>query len=370
MRMNLADNLVWLRRKRGITQEVIADFLGVTKASVSKWETGLSMPDIMHLPRLASYYDITIDELVGYEAQLTDIQIKEWYERFASEFTKRAFDEVMEEVRDFVRQYYSCYPALLQMIVLLINHYMLAEENKRMEILEETVEICEHIKGQCNDADICYKVKMLRAIVELQRGNPQMTVEELKAYDDLQHKMYGEPESILIQAYQMLGHTDKALEINQVCIFNDVLSLMEYSILYLMSQLSDKTVGSATIERIKHIAEIYELDKLHPNTYLKFKYAEAAFYSVHNMKDEAIVALRMYVEGAIDFVTNALYLHGDEYFDRLDNYFKKMDAYTVTPRDRDTILKSISQDIDNPMFANICGTEEFKQLREQLNKYN
>ncbi len=38
--VKLAENLVFLRHKQGVTQEEIAHFLGVTKASVSKWETG------------------------------------------------------------------------------------------------------------------------------------------------------------------------------------------------------------------------------------------------------------------------------------------------------------------------------------------
>lgn len=46
--------------------------MGVTKASVSKWETGQSTPDILILSQMASFFDVTIDELVGYEAWLTD----------------------------------------------------------------------------------------------------------------------------------------------------------------------------------------------------------------------------------------------------------------------------------------------------------
>ena len=44
--LKLSDNLAMLRHKKKKTQEEIADFIGVTKASVSKWENGQSMPDI------------------------------------------------------------------------------------------------------------------------------------------------------------------------------------------------------------------------------------------------------------------------------------------------------------------------------------
>ena len=54
----LAENLVNLRRKRGVTQETIANFLGVTKASVSKWETGFGEDNCGNETNLAVKGDI------------------------------------------------------------------------------------------------------------------------------------------------------------------------------------------------------------------------------------------------------------------------------------------------------------------------
>ena len=50
-RLKLSDNIIRLRHERKITQEELADFLGVTKASVSKWENAQSTPDLMLLDR-------------------------------------------------------------------------------------------------------------------------------------------------------------------------------------------------------------------------------------------------------------------------------------------------------------------------------
>ena len=64
--INVSENIVRLRRERKITQEQLAEFVGVTKASVSKWETGQSIPDVLMLPQLATFFDVTVDKLIGY----------------------------------------------------------------------------------------------------------------------------------------------------------------------------------------------------------------------------------------------------------------------------------------------------------------
>ena len=68
--LRLPENLIRLRREKRITQEELAAFVGVTKASVSKWENAQSTPDIFILPQLAAFFDVTVDELLGYEPQL------------------------------------------------------------------------------------------------------------------------------------------------------------------------------------------------------------------------------------------------------------------------------------------------------------
>ena len=77
--LELSGNLARLRKEKKITQEVLADFMGVTKASVSKWETGQCLPDLLLLPQLAAFFDVSVDELIGYRPQLSAEQAKGAY---------------------------------------------------------------------------------------------------------------------------------------------------------------------------------------------------------------------------------------------------------------------------------------------------
>ena len=65
--MNFAEIIVRSRKALGLTQEGLAQKLGVTNQAVSKWESGQSCPDLALLPRIADLFGIPIDELFGRE---------------------------------------------------------------------------------------------------------------------------------------------------------------------------------------------------------------------------------------------------------------------------------------------------------------
>lgn len=64
MEINLKEKLRSLRQQKNITQEALAKHLGITPQSVGKWERGEGFPDITLLPKIAFYFDITVDELL------------------------------------------------------------------------------------------------------------------------------------------------------------------------------------------------------------------------------------------------------------------------------------------------------------------
>ena len=156
-----------MRKQKGVTQDELAAFLGVTKASVSKWENAQSMPDILLLPEIANYFDVTVDALLGYEPQLCVEQIQKIYGELKEDFAKLPFEEAFEKSETLVKKYYSCYLFLLQICILWLNHYTLAEEQTRQkEILIRLKELCQHILDQCTDTEVCSDVIGIKASAE------------------------------------------------------------------------------------------------------------------------------------------------------------------------------------------------------------
>ena len=74
--MELKNNIIYFRKKSGLTQEQLAALLNVSVSAVSKWEIGSNRPDLELLPDLAEIFQVSIDSLLGYEKSYKNLDKK------------------------------------------------------------------------------------------------------------------------------------------------------------------------------------------------------------------------------------------------------------------------------------------------------
>lgn len=103
-----------LRKGHDITQEELADALGVTAQAVSKWENDVGIPDVSLLVPLANLFDVSIDTLFSREGQSTDVQVSNFLEELEQKnLTEiKKFEILSEELRK-----YPNHPDLIKSIV-------------------------------------------------------------------------------------------------------------------------------------------------------------------------------------------------------------------------------------------------------------
>ena len=101
--MSLGNRLFHARKKRGISQEEVAEKLGVSRQTVSKWETDETLPDIRQAKRMALLYNLSLDELIAFDVDLQEIQ--EAIDRTSRE---------LEEKIDWTAAWGKKYPILLR----------------------------------------------------------------------------------------------------------------------------------------------------------------------------------------------------------------------------------------------------------------
>ena len=99
--MRLGENLFQARKKRGLSQEAVAEQLGVSRQTISKWETDETLPDIRQSKRLAVLYGLSLDELITFDADVQEIQ----------EAIERTSEAVTEKV-DWTKAWSKKYPIL------------------------------------------------------------------------------------------------------------------------------------------------------------------------------------------------------------------------------------------------------------------
>lgn len=72
--MSLGSSLFQGRKQSGLSQEAVAEKLGVSRQTVSKWETDETLPDIRQAKRLAMLYGLTLDELIDFDLDVQELE--------------------------------------------------------------------------------------------------------------------------------------------------------------------------------------------------------------------------------------------------------------------------------------------------------
>ena len=102
MEMKLAENIRAFRKERGLTQEQLAEVLGVTTGAVHKWEARLSVPDVELIVKMADFFDTSVDVLLGYE--LKDNRLKATVQRLR-EYRRNKDPEGLAEAEKALKKY-------------------------------------------------------------------------------------------------------------------------------------------------------------------------------------------------------------------------------------------------------------------------
>lgn len=106
MKLNFAENIRKLRRENGFTQEQLAEKVGVSFQTVSRWETGVVYPDIELLPALAELFETRVDELIGCTKNDKDKMIaKRWEEYRALTDGEEQYAYLKEMKHDFPKDF-------------------------------------------------------------------------------------------------------------------------------------------------------------------------------------------------------------------------------------------------------------------------
>jgi transcriptional regulator with XRE-family HTH domain len=352
------------RKEKGLTQEELANHIGVSKPAVSKWESGQSYPDILLLPVLASFFNISIDELIGYEPQMSKEDVRKLYQRLSVAFAKEPFEKVYSECEEYLRKYFSCWELQLRIGLLYLNHINLAGDPNRInEIIERILEIMVRVEKNSEDVTFAKQAVQLEALCYLSLQKPNEAIEILENLN----KPFVQSESLLVKAYQMKGDNNKAIEYLQGFTYAHILSILTSSTDFFVMYADKPDKMEYYYRLFVKLVEVFEIEQLYPPILFNIYIIAAQTFAQQGKVDSALEALEQYMEIAIKSSKTTFRLHGNEMFDALEGYFATIEAEIEAPRNAEVIWKDIKNLIlHNPALELLEKEERFQRIKNNL----
>lgn len=206
MELNIGENIRELRKANGITQEKLAEYLGVTYQSVSKWENGVSLPGIALLPVIANVFGVTIEELYGSGNSEQTNKIKEYETEYAR---LCACGDNVGRVR-FMRRAAAEYPNNFMFLNYLARSlYRCGEPAKNAK---EIISLCERILEDCTTDHIRFSALQTMARIYSEIGEKESALR----YANEIPRMYSSREFVL---REILTGEEKAKQLQENIFF-------------------------------------------------------------------------------------------------------------------------------------------------------
>ena len=104
MTIKIGEKIRSLRKQKNISQDVLAQYLGVSFQAISKWENGDNLPDVVMIPAIASFFDVSTDELFDFNRLETERKVQQLCWDIA-EWRNARPEEAEKAYRDLLKQY-------------------------------------------------------------------------------------------------------------------------------------------------------------------------------------------------------------------------------------------------------------------------
>lgn len=151
--MSIGSTIKRLRREKDITQEQLAEYLGITSRAISQWECDRTDPDISQLPALCHIFDVSSDVLLGIDIENNNEEIKKYLDTAQNLCHQGKWEEYTAILREANRKFPRDYKIMQTLADAIINEY----SRKGIKEYEEVFDLCNRILAECTDSTTRYK---------------------------------------------------------------------------------------------------------------------------------------------------------------------------------------------------------------------
>ncbi len=252
MNLHLSQNIRRFRKERHLTQEQLAEAMGVTLGAVYKWESGQSTPELQLLVALADFFGISTDVLIGYQVQRSSV------ETLLQDLTHcrdaREYEAGAQTVRKALQKYpnhfeitYACALFLMQMAE---DRHCTADYEAALIQLDRA---CSLIDQNTDDSVSELSIRNKMAQIHFRLGHTEHCLEMLKKYNfcGINHAQIG---CILADSYH---RTEEAADYLQRA-FAQILTDLDYVVMGFTTVLFQKKEYETMISSIEWLRTVLQ----------------------------------------------------------------------------------------------------------------
>ena len=151
--MSIGSNIKRLRREKDITQEQLAEYLGITSRAVSQWECDRTAPDISQIPALCHIFDVSSDVLLGIDVEKNEERIRSYLEEAHKVEWEGNFEKEVEILREALGKFPKSYQIMQKLANALVDVY----SRKGVKEYEEVFSLCNRVLAECTDSTTRYE---------------------------------------------------------------------------------------------------------------------------------------------------------------------------------------------------------------------
>lgn len=372
-KIKIGENIKLLRRKKNITQEQLASIIGVSIPAVSKWEKGVSFPDITYLPVLANYFEVSIDDLLNYRKELDENDIAKIIKECEELISINSIEESIKLCESYMKNYPSNYELKFKLTHIYSLAMIKETDLNKEDITNRIIEILEDIVDNTNDIE-------LKEYSLMQLSSNYMIVDKNDKAEEVLKKIYKpncNPDVMLPLIYMQQDKINEARKLMQqnlnTSIGEAITSCMGLAISY-YSYKDDMDENSIDYSKASMYYQLaIDIDKLVYDGNQMGSFLNSNLAHINLKKGDIKVSL-MYLNRLVDSLEHLgtdipRQLNKIAYFDNLDD-IKKEESVNVD------VLQILINSL-NTTFINLKGNKEFEDiisrivnLRKLVNKDN
>lgn len=337
-----------LRTKQGLTQEQMANYLGVSAPAVNKWERGVTYPDITILPSLARLLDTDLNTLLSFQDELTTKEINVFTEELVSLAKEKGIRTAFERAKKKILEYPNCHELILSVALTLEGLYSMFSLPNEADLLPAEIEGFYERAAQSEIPKISSTAKSMLISKYM---NQKEYVKAKTLLDTLPDPISTDKKRLETKLFMCLENYEEAaksieqrLLVETNDIYSDLIRLMEIALK--QNRVNDAKYIAEVTKRFSQLFDQWEYNSYVPE-----------FELAMTMKDASacVLVLKKLLPALLvkwDYTKSILYQHLEQKEEKKENL-----GTLILPK----ILEEL-KDPDHLEYAFLQNTKEFQTL--------